>query len=30
MINRAQDMDVFKLSHSLTIEIYKLTDDYLV
>jgi len=28
MINRAQDMDVFKLSHSLTIEIYKLTEKF--
>lgn len=28
MINRAQDMDVFKLSHSLTIEIYKLTERF--
>jgi four helix bundle protein len=28
MVNRAQDMDVFKLSHSLTIEIYKLTDKF--
>jgi len=25
MIKRAQDMDVFKLSHSLTLEIYKVT-----
>ena len=28
MINRAQDMDLFKLSHSLTIEIYKLTEKF--
>ncbi len=28
MINRAQDMDVFKLSHSLTIEIYRLTEKF--
>ncbi len=28
MINRAQDMDVFKLSHSLSIEIYKLTEKF--
>jgi four helix bundle protein len=28
MINRAQDMDVFKLSHSLTVEIYKLTGKF--
>ena len=28
MVNRAQDMDVFKLSHSLTIEIYKLTERF--
>jgi len=28
MISRAQDMDVFKLSHSLTIEIYKLTEKF--
>lgn len=28
MIKQAQDMDVFKLSHSLTIEIYKLTDKF--
>ena len=28
MINRAEDLDVFKLSHSLTIEIYKLTENF--
>lgn len=28
MINQAQDMDVFKLSHSLTLEIYKLTENF--
>ncbi|HMK77192.1 MAG TPA: four helix bundle protein [Thermodesulfobacteriota bacterium] len=28
MINSAQDMDVFKLSHSLTIDIYKLTEKF--
>jgi four helix bundle protein len=28
MIKSAQDMDVFKLSHSLTIEIYKLTEKF--
>ena len=28
MISRAQDMDLFKLSHSLTIEIYKLTETF--
>jgi len=28
MIKQAQDMDVFKLSHSLTIEIYKLTEKF--
>ncbi len=28
MVNRAQDMDLFKLSHSLTIEIYKLTEKF--
>jgi len=28
MINQAQDMDVFKLSHSLTLEIYKLTEKF--
>lgn len=28
MIKRAQDMEVFKLSHSLTLEIYKLTEKF--
>ena len=28
MMRQAQDMDVFKLSHSLTIEIYKLTEKF--
>ena len=28
MIKHAQDMDVFKLSHSLTLEIYKLTEKF--
>jgi len=28
MVKRAQDMDVFKLSHSLTLEIYKLTGEF--
>jgi four helix bundle protein len=28
MIKQAQDMDVFKLSHSLTLEIYKLTEKF--
>ena len=28
MIKRAQDLDVFKLSHSLTIEIYRLTEKF--
>ena len=28
MIKQAQDMDVFKLSHSLTIKIYKLTEKF--
>ncbi len=28
MIKQAQDMDVFKLSHSLTVEIYKLTGKF--
>jgi len=28
MIKQAQDMDVFKLSHTLTLEIYKLTEKF--
>src|SRR4030042_6946246 len=28
MINRVQDLDVFKLSHPLTLEIYKLTKKF--
>jgi four helix bundle protein len=28
MLKQAQDLDVFKLSHSLTLEIYKLTESF--